>query len=502
MPRLSDAAGRPSTRKQRHSAPTPTVRERPHLAPLAWRNSTPTLSSLALLAADLGALAISVLVVILLRRLAGYPDVPGVAGLVAGGSAWLCLRWYAELYPGQGLALPEEFRRATLTTLLAAFAHAASLFALKSTDASRFLALGMWGALLPISWMIRGLAKSALLRARMYGRPVIILGAGDIGKLVVDELVNHRGVGLVPVGMFDDDAAKIGTLVHGVPVLGSWRDAEQYGFPYVVRDAIIATPSLGGNELVRLARRFAARYPSLRIIPDLFGLGNLWVDVTSVGTCLTLQLRHERFEASALRMKRAFDLVLGIPLFALAAPVIAVLVILLKLLNRGPAFYSQVREGLDGRLIRIWKIRTMVADAETRLQTYLGENGEARAEWNQRMKLRDDPRVIPWIGRFMRRSSLDELPQLWNVLRGELSLVGPRPFPHYHVERFSPEFVILRRQVPPGVTGYWQVTARSNSDLQVQEAADSFYVHNWSPWLDLWILVRTVRVVLSGSGAY
>src|SRR4051794_28538285 len=114
MSRLSDAAGRPTTRKQRHSTPTPIVRERPHLAPLTWRNSTPTLSSLALIAADLGALAISVVLVILVRRLGGYPDVPSVGGLVAGGSAWLCLRWYAELYPGQGLALPEEFRRATL----------------------------------------------------------------------------------------------------------------------------------------------------------------------------------------------------------------------------------------------------------------------------------------------------------------------------------------------------------------------------------------------------
>jgi lipopolysaccharide/colanic/teichoic acid biosynthesis glycosyltransferase len=144
----------------------------------------------------------------------------------------------------------------------------------------------------------------------------------------------------------------------------------------------------------------------------------------------------------------------------------------------------------------------MVRNAEQQLEEHLSRNPSAREEWEQRMKLRADPRVIPVAGRFLRKFSIDELPQLWNVVRGDLSLVGPRPFPDYHLARFPDAFRELRRQVPPGISGYWQIMSRSDSDLTIQEAADSYYVHNWSLWLDLWILFRTAGVVLSGRGAY
>ncbi len=144
----------------------------------------------------------------------------------------------------------------------------------------------------------------------------------------------------------------------------------------------------------------------------------------------------------------------------------------------------------------------MVPDAEERLAEYLKANPAARFEWQRYVKLRKDPRVVPVVGSFLRRSSIDELPQLWNVIRGEMSLVGPRLFPRYHVERFERDFRRLRRQVPPGMTGLWQVNHRSSGDLSLQQTADSYYVHNWSLWLDLWILLRTGRIVLTGSGAY
>jgi lipopolysaccharide/colanic/teichoic acid biosynthesis glycosyltransferase len=161
-----------------------------------------------------------------------------------------------------------------------------------------------------------------------------------------------------------------------------------------------------------------------------------------------------------------------------------------------------MREGVEGRLIRIHKIRTMVPDAERRLAEYLATNPAARFEWERTLKLRHDPRIIPGIGNFLRRASIDELPQLFNVLRGDMSLVGPRIMPTREVEMYSAAGRELRRDVPPGLTGFWQVTSRNNSDLKVREVADSFYVSNWSVWLDGWILLRTVRVVLAGSGAY
>lgn len=206
--------------------------------------------------------------------------------------------------------------------------------------------------------------------------------------------------------------------------------------------------------------------------------------------------------ARGLRMKRALDLLFGIPLFLLTLPVVLIAATAVKLVSPGPALFRQEREGYRGRRIKILKIRTMVPDAEERLYRDLERSDAAREEWGRYVKLREDPRVVPIIGNFLRRYSIDELPQLWNVIKGEMSLVGPRPFPYYHVEMFTDEFRRVRCAVPPGLTGLWQVGERSEGDLDVQERRDSRYVAEWSLWLDLRLILRTAWVVLQGKGAY
>jgi lipopolysaccharide/colanic/teichoic acid biosynthesis glycosyltransferase len=201
----------------------------------------------------------------------------------------------------------------------------------------------------------------------------------------------------------------------------------------------------------------------------------------------------------SLALKRGLDYLIGIPIFLCALPVIGLLALLIKTVDRGPAFYAQEREGYGGRRIRLLKLRTMYVDADQRLRTYLDAHPERKTEWLTYFKLDHDPRVLPLLGTFLRKSSLDELPNLWNLLRGDVTLVGPRPFPYYHVARFDPSFRQLRCSVPPGVTGLWQI---ERGDLQEQERWDSYYVRHWSNWLDLCILARTVPVLLKGKAYY
>jgi lipopolysaccharide/colanic/teichoic acid biosynthesis glycosyltransferase len=170
-------------------------------------------------------------------------------------------------------------------------------------------------------------------------------------------------------------------------------------------------------------------------------------------------------------------------------------------LSRGSFFFYQRREGVGGHPIKVWKLRTMYQDAEQRLEAFLTANPEQRQEWEKNFKLTDDPRIIPGIGSFLRRFSVDELPQLWNVVKGEMSLVGPRPFPEYHLQEFPAEFRELRRRVRPGLTGMWQVMVRSDNGIQAPQIYDTYYIRNWSIWLDLWILSRTIYAVLAGRGA-
>ncbi len=201
-------------------------------------------------------------------------------------------------------------------------------------------------------------------------------------------------------------------------------------------------------------------------------------------------------------VKRVLDLALAIPLTVAAAPFICLFAIAIKLASRGPAFFIQEREGRGGKRIRVYKLRTMHDDAEQLLALYLQRCAATGAVWVQYYKLRDDPRVIRGIGALLRRYSLDELPQLWNVLKGEMSLVGPRPFPEYHLNGFPEAFRTLRASVMPGITGLWQVSSRSDGDLKAQEAEDTYYIRNWSVLLDVNILLRTVKAVIAPRGAY
>lgn len=482
------------------------AREQPQrtLQPLSWRASSPLISTLVLLAVDIIAWGSAAVLVYALRTEiwgpAPYRWVAALAGFV-----WIGLRANAKLYPGYGLPPVEELRRTVVTTMLAALGHATLLVATGDpTAAFRLFGLVIWLLVLPLARMLRAVAKHFLIKAGFWGRPIVVIGAGEKGERAVAALQENVDLGLVPVAVYTDDEQMQGQYIEGVPVVGCVSNAARRKLPYPVQHALIALSrrEIGSAGITAIIHKLSRRYPTLHIFPDLEGLATLWARTLPIGQHLTLEIPHARFNRRDAILKRSFDLAISIPALLLALPLILVAGMLVKVFSPGPAFFTHEREGRGGRRVRMWKIRTMVPDAEERLAAYLQANPVARFEWQRYVKLRNDPRVVPRVGAILRRSSIDELPQLWNVVRGEMSLVGPRLFPRYHVERFEPEFRRLRRQVPPGMTGLWQVSHRSSGDLSLQQRADSYYIHNWSLWLDLWILLRTTRIVVTGAGAH
>jgi Undecaprenyl-phosphate galactose phosphotransferase WbaP len=391
------------------------------------------------------------------------------------------------------------------TAFAAAVTHFALLMSVRDEVSVRQLFMVFtWAVVVPLSWAFRSGVTLLLLRWRRYGVPVVIVGAGEKARRAIREMRGNREFGYVPVAVFGD-GAEVGQLVEGVPVLGATADAVRFRAAYPVRHTMIALSRAEARapDLIALVKSLSGRYPTVQLFPDLAGLSNLWVKPRALGAYLTLETRHERFRRSQQIGKRAFDLAVGIPMAVLALPVVLLAALAVKVVSpSGRVFFSQRRDGRGGGEIRIWKIRSMVPNAEQRLAEYLAANPAARFEYERVLKLRRDPRILPGIGRLLRRTSIDELPQLWGVITGDLSLVGPRVFLKKEVEMYAPVARDLRRQVPPGLTGLWQVNYRSTSDLHVREVADSYYVQNWSVWLDIWILLRTVRVVLLGNGAY
>lgn len=200
-------------------------------------------------------------------------------------------------------------------------------------------------------------------------------------------------------------------------------------------------------------------------------------------------------------IKRTFDVIAVIAVTGVLLPLMLAIAAAVKISSRGPVLYGQERIGRGGLPFCMWKFRTMFDDAEDILDDYLRSDPELKQQWESKRKLDNDPRVIPWIGQFLRKSSLDELPQLWNVLKGEMSLVGPRPLPRYHLDQFDHQFRRYREQATPGVTGLWQVASRKNGNPEMYVKWDSYYIQQWSLWLDLEILLRTFKAVISGNGA-
>ncbi len=405
----------------------------------------------------------------------------------------------AGMYPARGLNPVAELRglcqAATFTFLCLA---AATFFQRDSVSYSRLALLLAWMLTMLLSPLLRQLARYMLGKAGCLGARAVILGSGGAGRNLAVALANRPSLGFKVVAVLDADPGSS----TGVPsqITGGLELAPALAAETGATYAILAIPQSSGSELTALIERYLWPYRHVLILPGLFGISSLDAATCDVAGVLGVEVSHRLMCPIPRIFKRFCDLVLAIGGGLVILPLFVVVFLAIRLSSPGPVFYASQRIGEAGCRFRAWKFRTMVVGATEVLRQHLDRSPELRAEYERESKLRDDPRITR-IGRWLRRTSLDELPQLWNVIRGEMSLVGPRPILDHEVARYGACYHLYKR-TRPGLTGLWQVSGRNNTTYAQRLGYVEYYVRNWSVWLDLYILCRTVKVVLTGEGAY
>ncbi|MCS7172722.1 MAG: undecaprenyl-phosphate galactose phosphotransferase WbaP [Armatimonadetes bacterium] len=376
----------------------------------------------------------------------------------------------------------EEIRRC----LGAATTGAVLAFALVSVgklqeEVSRPVLGLTWLGLLVTLPTARGLTKRALVALGPWRRKALVVGEREAALAVASALERDPSLGYEVVG-----------------IVPTWERALESAARWGAGDVVVLPSGLGSSDVLRVVESLRPVAENVLLVPDLSEVPVLGVEALGLFEDRTLLLRlpNTLLQPGKFLLKRAMDLVLATLLGLVSLPVVLGAALLVKLDSPGPAFHVEPRIGRGGRRFSCVKLRTMYMDAPTRLAAYLAADPQAREEWARYRKLRGyDPRVTQ-IGRFLRRWSLDELPQLWNVLQGQMSLVGPRPYLPEELELLSADGML---DVPPGITGLWQVSGRNALDFRTRQLLDRWYVSNWSPWLDLLILLRTPLAVLRGE---
>lgn len=420
--------------------------------------------------------------------------VPTWLGLVV--VAWVIGSWFMRLLPGWGLGAAEELKRQVLLLIGIFSMTTAAIFLSKaSSEASRLtLGIGFFLAVLLLP-LTRLQIKRLLIFFGLWGVPTVVYGDRDTLSTVLEALRAEPGLGYIPVGVFTNDTLDDNHM-EGLPVLGPLT-----GLTRIAPIAMIALPSLSRHDLIEMLDGPLTIYRHNVLIPDLYEAPSLWVQPRDLQGLLGLEITSNLLDPFSRILKRSFELSLVLLASPLWIPLCLLIGCAIRFTERKSALFFQERIGQSGRTFKTIKFRTMHPEAEDLLDQKLKEDPDLKKEWQEGFKLREDPRITS-IGRFLRRTSLDELPQLINVLMGQISLVGPRPLPTYHYYGLSERVRILRDRVRPGITGLWQVSGRSQTGIEGMERWDTYYVRNWSIWLDLVILFRTWRAVLKREGAW
>ena len=402
------------------------------------------------------------------------------------------------LYSGVSLGSPEELRRLTLSSIFVSMFSGVMTFSIRGSGS--FFTLTMLGAaalcvvLVPL---MRAIVRLRLADRKWWGYPTVVFGERVSGEAIIQNMVHDPALGLKPIGFFSSNSAP--SRLHGVPAVGEEELGELLCDIRGAAYAVLTGSAANQKQFTTVLSRYRSHFSHILVVPSFAEFSCLWVTPKNLGGMLGLEVYQQVFSPSRRFLKRLIDLILVAGLGLTFAPFMLLIAIAIKLDSRGPVLYRQRRVGRSGREFFAWKFRSMAVDADQTLQHHLDKDPALLEEWMANRKLKNDPRITRF-GGILRRTSLDELPQLWNVLRGEMSLVGPRPIVHEEVARYGADFETYAL-VLSGLTGLWQVSGRSDTSYGERVAYDRFYVLNWSVWLDICILFRTLGTVLSRVGA-
>jgi len=414
--------------------------------------------------------------------------------------AFIIVFAFFYLYPGASLAPAEELRRITAASLIVHTGIILSryIYYLQFDTVSTGMVISFFFSILVIL-LGRSVMRNFLSISGLGGIPAVIYGAGYTGKAVVDKLLSNRNAGYIPVLILDDDKQK-GSEYHGIPIIHNTGLGPEIVKTLDIKMAIIAMPSLSQKETKKMIVNSVSAFRYNVLVPDIYSVTNIWMSVRDFGGILGFVTSNRLNMYWNLWIKRFMDLsivTLGTIIFL---PLILCLAILVKLSSRGPILYSQERVGHRGKLFKAYKFRSMVIDADKILKQLLAKDNNAKEEWDKCQKLKNDPRITT-VGKFLRKTSLDEIPQFINIIRGEMSLVGPRPIVTNEIKKYGDDFQRIF-SVKPGLTGLWQVSGRSDTNYADRVSFDTYYLQSWSVWLDLWIIYKTMSVIVKGKGAY
>ncbi len=403
----------------------------------------------------------------------------------------------ASVYSGASIGPVEEFRRIfyALTGIFIALGFSNYVYRPNDYLYSRSILLATWAACLIFIPTHRLILRKLCTRLGIWGVPAVLIGSGKTAKNIAKKLTEHTEYGLRLIGFFNKSTEGVPNL----PFLGTLSDIPAFAKKKSIQYAIIAHDEADMDSMGGLVKKYGDLFPHVLFIPKPIAQSSVWITPRDLGGMLGLEVRHNLQIPHTYLTKRCIDFLLTLPCLLIGSVLMGIIALLIKLDSPGPVFFRHQRIGKNRKPMTIYKFRTMTRDADEQLSDLLAEHSDLQAEWETYGKLEHDPRITR-IGRWLRATSLDELPQLFNVLQGKLALVGPRPVVKEELAYYGDDRDLFDR-VMPGLTGLWQVSGRNHLSYEDRVRLDNYYANNWSVWLDLYILSKTFYAVLFRHGA-